>query len=168
LRELTADTISIEHPFLGVVRVRRDQMRSIEFPSKGCKIAIDPGFYHLGDQVNVRFQVPHPSGTDRSWQFVIDEVPVEAKLVLNVIDMLAMPAGSETYVAINDQLLDPLGLNHLLAKKYRGPTRLTVVVPAGILKKDTNTLRIYQMPSKDDSQTFDDCGIFGIALELKP
>lgn len=179
LRELSPDSISIEHPFLGTVRIRRDQMRTAEFLSTGGWLAIDPGFFHFGEQVNVRLQVPHPTGTDRSWQFILDELPAGAKLVLNVVDMLAIPHGSEpskragatelrTFAAINDRVIEPLGLNHFLAPKYRSPARIAVPIPDGILTKGTNVLRIYQTPSNEDSRTFDDCGIFSIAIELSP
>jgi hypothetical protein len=179
LRELSDETITLQHPFLGTVRIPRALMRSMEFASTGQLLAIDPGFHHFGEQVNVRLQVPHPGGSDRRWTFPLDDVPDQATLLLYVVDMMAMPPGSEankrssedqwrTYVAINDTLVDPAGLNHLLTLNYRSPARLRVPVAKGLLKKGPNTLRIFQTPTKDDPRSFDDCGIFGIALEFGP
>jgi hypothetical protein len=175
LREVSDDTISLEHPYLGTVRIARSQIRSIDFLSPGRWLTIDPRFHHFGEQVNVRLQVPHPGGSERSWPFDLDEVPGQAVLVLHVVGMQAASTTSDatkrspsdelrTYAQINNEMIDPLGLNHLLTLNYRSPARLTVPVPEGILKKGNNVLRIYQTPRKDDPRSFDDCGIFGITL----
>jgi hypothetical protein len=176
LTDLSDDFIGLEHPYLGTVRIPRSQMRAIDFLAADRYLAIDPGFYHFGEQVNVRLQVPHPGGSDRSWSFVLDDVPQEPALVLHVADMQAAPAGSDankrssgdgwrTYAEINSKTVDPLGLNHLLALNYRSPARLTVPIAEGILKKGSNVLRIYQTPLQDDPRSFDDCGIFGITIQ---
>ena len=175
--DLTDEIIHLDHPHLGPVQVLRGQFREMEFFSAGRWLAIDPRFHHFGDEPDVRLQVAHPDGTDRSWEFSLDHVPERAALVLYTVAMDPMPPGGEsnkqldndewrTHAAINSQKLDPLGLNHLLPANSRGPVRLVVPVAAGLLKKGDNVLRIFQTPQKDDPRSFDDCGIFGIGLEL--
>jgi hypothetical protein len=175
LRDISDDAIRLRHPYLGDVSIPRSQMRSIELLETGRWLAIDPGFYHFGEQVNVRLQVPHPGGTDRSWLFELEDIPQEASLVLHVAGMQAAPAGDDpnkraadqwrTYATINDTTIDPMGLNHLLVLNYRSPARLKVPIANGILRNGKNVLRIHQTPLKDDPRSFDDCGIFGIGLQ---
>jgi hypothetical protein len=71
-----------------------------------------------------------------------------------------------TYASVNGQKLDPHGLNHLLPPNSRGAVRLVVPIAPGVLKPGDNVLRIFQTPQKDDAKSFDDCGVFGIGLEL--
>jgi hypothetical protein len=178
LRELNDETITIEHPHIGAVRVLRGQLRELEFFGAGRWLAVDPRFHHFGDSVNVRFQVPFPGGTQREWEFTLDRVPAGASLVLHSVGMEAMTPGGEfakrledgdwrTYAAINGQKLDPVGLNHLLPVNAKGAVRLVVPIEPGVLKPGKNTLRIFQTPEKSDANSFDDCGIFGIGIELR-
>ena len=175
LSKLTPEFIELENPFLGSLRFRRDEMRSIDFLSSGRWLAIDPGFHHLGDQVNDRLQVPHPEGNQHVCRFSLEEVPETADLVMSVVEMNGHPPSGatgkrseseewRTYVEINGKLLDREGLNHRLPLNYRGSLRITVPIGPGILQRVENMLRIYQTPQKDDARSFDDCGIFGIGL----
>jgi hypothetical protein len=177
VRELTDEFIRLDHPHVGPIRVLRGQLRELEFLSAGRWLAIDSQFHHFGDQLDVRLQVPHPGGSDRSWEFSLDQVPAHSSLVLYASSMEPMVSGAEfnkrlendewrTYAAINGQKLDARGLNHLLPPNSRGAVRLVVPVPIGILKEGSNVLRIFQTPQKDDPKSFDDCGVFGIGLEL--
>jgi len=178
VRELTDEFFVLDHSHIGLVRIRRGQMREIQFFAAGHWLSIDPRFHHFGDEVHVRFEVPHPGGSDRSWNFSLREIPAQSALVLNVVGMAPMAPGSEfnkrlendewrTYAAINGQKLDLMGLNHRLPLNSRGPVRVTVPIDAGVLRKGENVLRIFQTPQQDDPGSFDDCGIFGIGLELQ-
>jgi hypothetical protein len=169
--------ILLDHPHIGPIRILRGQLRELEFLAPGRWLSVDPRFHHFGDQVDVRFQVPHPGGSDRNWEFSLDRVPEQASLVLYAVGMEPMVSGAEfnkrlendewrTYATINGQKLDPQGLNHLLPPNSRGAVRLVVPIAPGLLKTADNVLRIYQTPQKDDPKSFDDCGVFGIGLEL--
>lgn len=175
--ELSDEAILLDHPHIGPVRILRGQLREMEFLAAGRWLAIDPRFHHFGDQVDVRLQVPHPGGSDRSFEFSLDRVPERASLVLYAVGMEPMVSGAEfakrlendewrTYASVNGQKLDPHGLNHLLPPNSRGAVRLVVPIAPGVLKPGDNVLRIFQTPQKDDAKSFDDCGVFGIGLEL--
>jgi len=171
------DALHLNHPHLGATRIARDQMREIEVLGAGQWIAIDSGFHHLGDEVHGGLQAPFPIGADRSWRFTLDRAPRRASLVLHVVEMESMAAGAafakrlendeyRTYAAINGQPIDPRGLNHLVPLKTRGAVRLVVPVPPGLLQNGENTLKIWQTPQRSDPPSFDDCGVFGVGLEI--
>jgi hypothetical protein len=175
--ELTDEFIRLDHPHIGPVRILRGQLREMEFFAAGRWLSVDSRFHHFGDQVDIRFQVPHPGGSDRNWDFSLDRVPEQASLVLYAVGLEPMVAGAEfnrrlendewrTYVTINGQKLDARGLNHLLPPNSRGAVRLVVPIAPGILNKGGNVLRVFQTPQRDDPKSFDDCGVFGIGLEL--
>jgi len=177
VRELTDEVIRLDHPHIGPTRILRGQLREMEFLAAGRWLAVDSRFHHFGDQVDVRLQVPHPGGSDRTWEISLDEVPERASLVLHAVGMEPMVTGAEfnkrlendewrTYASINGQKLDPQGLNHLLPPNSRGSVRLVLPIAPGILKTGGNVLRIFQTSQKDDPKSFDDCGVFGIGLEL--
>src|SRR5262249_46790861 len=121
LQEVSDERIRLLHPHLGSLSILHSQLRELEPLGNARWLALDPSYHHFGDQVNVRFQVPYPEGSDRSWNFVLQQLPLEASLVLNVIGMEAMQPGGEfnkrlendewrTYATINGKTLDPLGL----------------------------------------------------------
>ena len=72
-----------------------------------------------------------------------------------------------TYLAINGNSLDPLGLNHRIPVGSKAETRLLLLVAAEWLQKGENSLRIHQTAQKNDPGSFDDCGIFGISLVIE-
>jgi hypothetical protein len=177
LADLDDASIHLKHPHLGAVRVPRDQMREMEVQEAGQWVAIDSGFHHLGDVVNVGLQAPFPTGTDRSWRFTLERVPTRASLVLHVVQMESLAAGAafakrleddeyRTYASVNDQPVDPRGLNHVVPLKTRGAVRLVLPLPPEMLRAGENTLRIHQTPQRSDPPTFDDCGVFGISVVL--
>jgi hypothetical protein len=176
LQQLSDDSIVLEHPQMGPVRILRQQTRELEFLHSGVWLAIDSAFHHFGDEVNIRLQLPHPEGNSRVWTFSLDQAPQQAHLVLYVVDMESMTPGGayfknlendelRTYVSVNGQNLDPLGLNHLLPLNPRGSVRLRLPIAPGVLKQGENLLRLHQTPQKQDPLSFDDCGVFGIGLE---
>ncbi len=174
LRSVSDDALRLEHPHLGAVDVRRDRLRALEFLGRGAWIAIDAGYHHFGDQVNVRLQAPYPEGTEHRWEFALDRVPDHTVLLLSVVEMESMARGARyyeelkngelrTYLSLNGTELDPEGLNHLLPANSKGAVRLRVPVPPGLLRAGSNALRMHQVPQNDDS--YDDCGVFAIGLE---
>jgi len=177
VRELNDEFIAIEHPHIGRIRIVRGQLREMEFFAAGRFIAIDPRFHHFGAKVVARLQAPFPGGTDRRWEFTLDRVPREAAIVLNTVGMEAMAPGGEftkrlendewrTYAEINGQKIDPLGLNHRLPLDAKGSVRLVVPIEPSLLRAGPNTLRLVQTPEKNDASSFDDCGVFGIGIQL--
>jgi hypothetical protein len=156
------------------VRIARGQVRELEFLWLGRWLSVDSGFHHFGDQVLPWLQVAHPEGSERTWSFKLDRVPHEAMLELHVVDLADMvkyPRQLQndelrTYVSLNGQTVDPLGLNHLVPLSTKKPVRLNLAVPPELLKKGDNVLRIHQTPQQNP-ENLDDCGVFGIVLKLR-
>ena len=183
-------------PFLGILKINialaralktvdqalisddvRRFLRQMEFLAAGRWLAIDSGFHHFGNRLKERFPVPHPEGTERTWNFSLEHVPQLASLVLHVVDM-APPRGGglvqnaeddelRTYVSINGRDVDPMGLNHRLPLNAKDPVRLSLPIDPAVLRAGENILRLRQTPQKEEPHTFDDCGVFGIGLELR-
>jgi hypothetical protein len=176
LRDLDGDSLRIEHPHLGAIRIPRGQLREIDFLAAGQWLAIDSGYHHFGSRLKPRFQVAHPEGSERSWSFALQRVPPQATLVLHVFDMdrvtrsaLASKPDDDqlrTYLSLNGQELDPLGINHRLPLNTKAAVRLSLPIPSGLLREGENVLRLRQTPQKEDPRTFDDCGVFGIGIEI--
>ena len=69
-----------------------------------------------------------------------------------------------TKTFLNGQEFDYL--NRHISSRNETPERISLTVPAGLLKAGENTLRIVQTGTSNDPNYFDDLGILGISVRI--
>jgi hypothetical protein len=71
--------------------------------------------------------------------------------------------GLRANVRLNDRPVDYF--NRHIASKNETPERIRLPIPAGLLRPGANRVRIELTSKVQDSETFDDLAVLGIALE---
>jgi hypothetical protein len=180
IRAADESTLSVDHPVLGPLTIPWREIARIKPRFHGQLILIDPGPFHLGDEIRDDFIVPVPAGPRREWKVTLAAPPRKAWLSLLVADLEPAVGAQDaplrdqladgflrTGVTINARRLDDLNKSINLRALPENPQRLRIALPAGLLKGGENTIRLQQRPRRDDPTQFDDCELSRVALEIE-
>jgi hypothetical protein len=174
---LSDKTATLATPYSGVLAVPRELIRKIVVFGQGRRFVIDPAAHHMGDEVSQSAPVldpPQPEGgilernfeltevPDRPWFVVLDVVEVVGETSDPIWSPRVRAGELRTYVSLNGQRIDYV--NRHIKTQNKTPERVSIPIPAGLLQRGKNTLRI-ELTSASRSKELDDLGILQIALE---
>jgi hypothetical protein len=171
------DSLQLKHSDLGMVSLSRDRLRRIEVLHQGWRMAIDPRYHHLGNEVRPTFDVGWPEGTELAIAFSAEKMPPgELWLSAYVVELEqigpsakyadALAAGHlRTNVVLNGKAIDYL--NRYVPATTSRPQRIRLRIPRDALLPDQNRLVIQQVSQRDKPSEYDDCGIYDMALEVE-
>ena len=158
--------LTLKHALFGEVRIERNQLHTLRPLFYGTRIEIDNAFHHLGDPqaFTARLQPPRAEGLELKRTFALDEVPDNARLVLNVVQLKSIKeTGARVTVYLNGERLDDL--NRHVDKAISEPLRLALPLPKERLRKGENVLELKLMPSPE-TRRVEPCGVFGVMVEV--
>lgn len=178
------DGLLTAHPILGKVFVRWSMIRQIRPLFQGSYTLIDPGPRHLGNGYRESFSRVEPDGTKLSLDFVLEKQQLEDSVFLSGDVAELIPSGPDTLratpflddvragflttqVLLNGERVGPLNGLISVRSLARAPERVRFRLPARLLKEGGNTIRLQQTSAKDDADSFDDCEIRSLAIEVE-
>lgn len=177
------ESLSVSHPSLGRLSIPHGAVRRIEPRYRGKLQVLDPDVHHFGTAVRGEFRRPLPERTPYELEFETEALGAGEQAVICLATRDVEPCGRDTppgspHLAElkagglrTDVTLNGVGLgdlNSLLKWKQAGPDDLVVrlTVPAGCLKKGRNTIRLSQRSARRDPDSFDDCEVGPIWIEV--
>ena len=178
------NVLELNHPFLGTWQLPLKFVDAIQPGPTGKMQYLQSEWIHLGNEVQTRFAVPRPSGSQCVLKFFDAEIPEQrvgqTRLRLLVRDLEPAspktPPGSRHLRELRaGNLLTNLYwngfrlacLNRLLRFRTRdhAPQEIVISVPNSLLQPGENVLRIIQTSAKGNPHEFDDCEIGRVVLE---
>jgi hypothetical protein len=179
LVRLSADSLTLEVPYVGRTTVARNRLRRLEVLGRGRRIVIDATSHHLGNEIvgnPMPLDPPQPEGRVLERTIELADVPPgPAFLSLDVVQVAGEASGLRffdlvkkgeirTKVSINEKSFDYL--NRHVSSKNETPERIELPIPAGLLHPGINKLRIDQTGTASDPNYLDDLGILEIAVDF--
>lgn len=177
-------TLQVQDAVLGRFALPLAAVWRIEPHYQGVRHVIDPDVHHLGNAVREEFSQPLPEGTQRDVEFFSEGSRDGMQAFIGLATRDVEPCGPNappgtpflaelraeglrTEVSLNGASLGDL--NSKLTWKAGSADDLAVrlAVPAGALKKGRNVLRIVQRSERRDKESFDDCEVGPVWLELR-
>jgi hypothetical protein len=166
----------LQHPALGELSFDRTRLRRLRRLFFGERIELDNGPHHLGDKDRVLASVvpARAEGVSLSRIFNLDAVPKAARLTVTAVELKgpgdgiakALERGElRTEVWINKERVDYL--NRLVQRASARPQRLSLDLPAKLLRKGDNVVELRQTPDPDTGR-HENCGLSRLAIETEP
>jgi hypothetical protein len=181
LIDLDDSTLTIATSYAGTLRVPRDRMRRLSIVGRGRRIVVDATAHHLGNELaagNLPLDPPQPEGGVLETEFVLKDIAGgRALLSLDVVQVAGEAPGLlfsdkvrqgelRTTAFVNDTRVDYL--NRYIHSKNESRERIRLPIPAGVLRKGRNRLRLEQTGQADEPAQLDDLGVLEIAIEFDP
>ena len=172
------------HPLLGTVIIRWSMIRRIRALFQGSYTLIDPGPRHLGNGFRESFSRVEPDGTELSLDFELEKLQPKESVFLSCDVAGLIPSGPgtlqvtpfldevragflTTQVFLNGERVGTLNELISVRSPASAPERVRFQLPARLLKAGGNTIRLQQTSAKDDADSFDDCEIRALAIEVE-
>ncbi|MCC7422175.1 MAG: hypothetical protein IT428_18005 [Planctomycetaceae bacterium] len=178
------NSLGVHHPSLGRISIPHGAVRRIEPWYRGRLQMIDTEVHHYGSAVRGEFRRPLPEDRPHEIEFEAESVAAGEQAVLCMATRDVEPCGRDVppgspHLAElragglrTEVMLNGVGLGDLnsqLTWKQAVPDDLVVrlAVPAGLLKKGRNVVRVSQRPARLDPDSFDDCEVGPMWLEIR-
>jgi hypothetical protein len=170
-----AEHVRLHSPAIGSITLPRGAVRSIEPRGAGIRWILDPWPHHLGNRIDPDLDPPSPDGSTLDLEFGLDAEPGEpAALVLDVVGVVGVegtPVHSDrvregelrTTLELNERRLPDL--NEAIHAPNTERARIRLALPAGLLKRGQNRLRMGQTGTGDNPEKRDNLSVLAIALE---
>jgi hypothetical protein len=166
--------LTLRHPLLGEMKIERGRLCEMRWLFYGRRIEVDNGAHHLGDRDRLMagLQPARAEGPSLRWTVRLEAAPDAAYFVVQVLQLKGRGDGigpalergeGRTELLVNGQRVDYL--NRHVDRASPEPRRLRLALPARILRAGENVLELRQTPGHD-SERHEDCGIWGLSLEL--
>jgi hypothetical protein len=174
LRTLDNRRFTLQHAVLGKLEIDRARLHQLRWLFHGQRIELDNDCHHLGsrDKIVPSLYPPRAEGLSLRRTFRPEAVPREARLVVQVVQLKGPKDGMAkalergeplTEVVVNGQRVDYL--NRYVDRPLAEPCRLTLSLPREVLRTGENVVEIRQTPERD-TERYDHCGIYGLAVEI--
>jgi hypothetical protein len=171
--------VTIATPYSGLLSIPRELLSTLTIQGYGRRYLLDATAHHLGDELSTAPPVldpPEPEGGVFERSVELDKVPAGSWfVVLDVVEVLDEHSSEfaprvrngefRSYVHVNGQRIDYL--NRHVQGKHEKPERLTVAVPAGLVRAGKNTIRLELSGAGQKEAQLDDLGILLIALDAR-
>jgi hypothetical protein len=172
----------VSHPWLGEFSIAWRDIKRILPLFAGRTLVLDARRFHLGDSIQANFQRPLPDGHEWRGEFHLEQIPQgEVFLTLEAIDL--EPCGPETppgspflkelrrgrlltEIIVNNQPAGDLNRYIRFRASFDKPERIRCPILPSVLKIGANTIRINQIPLKENGTDFDDFEFSNLRLEL--
>jgi hypothetical protein len=174
VKSLDDRVLVLRNTLLGEVRLDRAFVKEVRPLFHGRRMELDLGFHHLGEADRLAPGLDPPRAEGPAWRgtFPLDVVPDEARLVLDVMQLLGPrdPAGKSlaeggprTEVVVNGTKVDYL--NRQVERMSRTPRRLGVALPRGALRSGENVIELRQSPDPRTGRPAH-CGVANLIVEI--
>lgn len=174
LLTLDGKGLVIRHPCLGELAIERGWVHELQGLVDGTRQELSNGVHHLGKTSLPGSLAPAPHGLAWKRTFVLDTLPEQARLVLQVariegadddteIAKSLARGGKRTEVVVNGKVVDYL--NRHLRRTPRRPVPVFVELPRQALRKGKNELVLRQTIDRSTGQS-GDCLILDLAVEI--
>jgi hypothetical protein len=167
-------------PFSGTLSIPRALVERLLVHTSGRRYTIDATSHHLGDEISTRAPVldpPEPEGgvLERSielkdaaggpWFLVLDVLEVVGEHNDEHFSARVRNGELLTYAAVNGRRID--NVNRHIKTENKTPERVAMAIPAGLLHRGKNTIRLELTGTAEKDKQLDDLGVLEIALELR-
>jgi hypothetical protein len=177
---VTDRAITMATPYSGTFSIPRELLERLLVHASGRRYTIDATSHHLGDELSKGTPVldpPEPEGGVLERSIVLEEVAAGPWfLVLDVVEVVgehnnepfsALVRNGEllTHAALNGRRFD--NVNRHIKTENKTPERVAMPIPAGLLRRGKNTIRLELTGTAEKEKQLDDLGVLEIALELR-